>query len=56
MEQLHTLPLYDKYVKLITNHPASSYKVTNSGKSDTLVITDPNTFWANTKYMVVVVK
>jgi len=56
MQQLHVLPLYNKYVKLITNHPGSSYKVTNNGRSDTLVITDPNAFWANTKYMVVVVK
>ena len=56
MQQLHTLPLYNKFVKLITNHPGSSYKVTNNGKSDSLLITDPNAFWANTKYMVVIVK
>jgi chromosome segregation ATPase len=56
MTQLHVLPLDDKFVKLVTDHPDASYKIQGNTKTDSLVITDPNAFWSDTKYMVVVVK
>jgi len=56
LTQLKVLPLDDKFVKLVTDHPNASYKVEGNTKADSLVITDPNAFWSDTKYMVVVVR
>jgi hypothetical protein len=56
MTQLQVLPLDDKFVKLVTDHPDASYKVEGNTKTDSLVITNPNAFWSDTKYMVVVVR
>src|SRR6185312_9368857 len=56
MVTLHTIPLNGSFLKLITNHPASSYKITGSGKSDTLQITDAPSFWSESKYLVITIK
>lgn len=53
--ELHTIPLYSKFDKLVTNHPADSYKITGNGKTDTFVITDPASFWSESKYLVIIV-
>lgn len=56
MTKLQVLPLDDKFVKLVTDHPDASYKVEGNTKTDSLVITNPNAFWSDTRYMVVVVR
>jgi predicted nucleic acid-binding Zn-ribbon protein len=49
------LPVASRKVKLITDHPASSYQIVNQGekKVDYITITDPNEFWKISKYAVV---
>jgi hypothetical protein len=56
MTKLHDIPLYSKLSKIITNHPSTSYKITGSNKSDTLHISDPTSFWSESKYLVIMVK
>jgi hypothetical protein len=55
MNDLHAIPLYAKFQKLVTNHPTDSYKVTGNGKADYFVITDPALFWSTSKYLVIIV-
>lgn len=52
MTKLNAIPLNGKLEKLVTNHPASSYKISG----DTLHITDPASFWNQSKYLVIVIK
>jgi hypothetical protein len=52
---LHTIPLYAKFSKLVTSHPSNSYRVTGDGKNDSFVITDPASFWSDSKYLVIIV-
>ena len=56
MTQIKVIPLNSKFEKLVTNHPAESYNVTDNKKSDSLIIKDPTAFWSTSKYLVVVVK
>jgi len=56
MTKLQVIPLRSKFEKIVTNHPASSYLVTNNKKSDSLIIKDPEAFWSSSKYLIVVVK
>jgi len=56
MTNLNVIPLNNKFEKIITTHPASSYTVTNNHTSDSLIIKDPTAFWSASKYLVVVVK
>ncbi len=51
---LHTVVLNSKFAKLITTHPLNSYRV--STNADTLVITDPASFWSESKFMVILIK
>jgi len=53
-----SIPVCDKEsckkARLITNHPSDSYKFEGEGKAvENLVITDPDKFWASSKYLVV---
>lgn len=54
MTTLHAIVLDGKFGKLVTAHPANSYRV--SANADTLVITDPASFWSENKYLVISVK
>lgn len=56
MTKLQDIPINGKFNILITNHPAGSYKISGSKSSDTLHITDPSSFWSESKYLVIVVK
>lgn len=56
LSDLKVLPLNARFVKLITNHPSASYKVSGNKKADSLYITDPVSFWSQSKYLVVEVK
>lgn len=42
-------------IKLITDHPSSSYTIESNGGKHTIKISDPNDFWKVSKYLVVVV-
>lgn len=55
--ELNAIPLSGKRATVITPHPSNSYKIlgVEENDSDSLVITDPSTFWRASKYLVVVV-
>ena len=51
------IALYSKNAQVLTSHPAGSYTLAkNSEGKYVLTITDPNTFWSTSKYLVVQVK
>lgn len=50
------LPLGAKKAKLVTNHPASSYRLEGDKGAIKLVITNGEDFWSISKYLVVVVE
>lgn len=50
------LDVDEKDVKIITNHPTTSYKLNKDGEQvKTLEITDPNAFWKSSRYLVIVI-
>jgi len=56
LTKLQSIPLKGKFSKLITNHPAKSYRISTEGKSNNFIITSPSTFWSESKYLVVQIK
>ena len=51
------IKLYSTSANLLTSHPASSYTLQrDANKQFVLRITDPQTFWSTSKYLVVLVK
>ena len=49
--------LYSRSAKILTSHPESSYQLTqDANKQYILRITNPQLFWATSKYLVVMVK
>ena len=51
------IKLYSKSVRLLTAHPGSSYTLTTDTNGQyVLRITDPQTFWSTSKYLVVQVR
>jgi len=54
---LKEIQLSSKSAKLLTTHPAGSYKIEgNDDHADKLVILDAEKFWSVSKYLVIVVK
>lgn len=52
-----SVDLKSKKAKVITTHASDSYKIEGDKKSvDKLVITNPEKFWASSKYLVIVVE
>lgn len=52
-----TIKLYSKSAKLATNHPAGSYSLDKDAQGQyTLRITNPQSFWSISKYLVIIVK
>lgn len=52
-----TIKLYSKSAKLATNHPAGSYSLDKDAQGQyTLRITNPQSFWSVSKYLVIIVK
>lgn len=52
--QMLEVPVNAKKAKLITSHPAGSFKMDAvEGKTEKLAITDPNAFWSVSKYLVI---
>jgi hypothetical protein len=56
LTKLNVIPLNAKFKKILTTHPAESYKITGDKKADSLVITDQSAFWSENKYLVIAVK
>ncbi len=56
MTTLTSISLGGKLDKVVTNHPASSYKVTMGAKSDEITIKDAQAFWSKSKYFVAIIK
>jgi len=55
--QIGDIPLNGKLLKLVTSHPAGSYKINkNDKKTETLSISDATSFWSESKYLVVEIK
>jgi hypothetical protein len=55
--RVNEIPLGAKEAKLLTTHPAGSYKIEGAdGKAEKIVITDSGKFWSVSKYLVIVVK
>ena len=55
-KQTKNIKITGKTVKLITNHPSNSYKLENAKSSKPIVnllITDPDKFWAESKFLVI---
>ncbi len=51
------IKLYTKSASLLTSHPANSYKLERDAeKRLTLIITNPQTFWSTSRYLVIQVK
>lgn len=51
------IKLYSKSAKLLTNHPAGSYKLEKDKKGQyVLTITNPTDFWSVSKYLVIQVR
>lgn len=51
------IPVKAKKVKLVTHHPVGSYEwEKNEKNTESLTITDPQRFWATSKYLVVEVR
>ena len=51
------IQLSAKKAKLVTTHPAGSYKIDGAdGKADKLIILDADKFWSVSKYCVIVVE
>jgi len=53
---LTELPIYKKNVKILSTHPASSYKLIEGGKKsvDKLEILNYSEFWSSSKYLVII--
>lgn len=52
-----TIKLYSKHAKLRTNHPEGSYSLDKDAQGlYTLRIANPELFWSNSRYLVIVVK
>jgi predicted RNase H-like nuclease (RuvC/YqgF family) len=54
--QVTEITLAAKKAKILTTHPASSYRIEGEKKADKLVITNPKEFWGASKYLVIVVE
>jgi hypothetical protein len=57
--QVKVIPVNSRKAKLVTHHPVGSYeweKADVSGNIESLTITDPEKFWATSKYLVVEVR
>ena len=54
MRKLHDIPFDSKKAKLLTNHPEGTYELQKDNEGYlTLVITNPDSFWSLSRYLVV---
>ena len=50
---LHSIRLYSKKAKVLTNQPADSYQIVDNGGQKELRILNPAAFWSLSNYLVV---
>lgn len=51
------IKLYSKYAKLLTSHPAGSYSIQRDASDQFILhISNPQSFWSTSKYLVILVK
>jgi hypothetical protein len=48
--------LHGKFRRFVTVHPEKAYEIYTNGKSDSLMINMPSTFWSESKYLVIATK
>jgi predicted RNase H-like nuclease (RuvC/YqgF family) len=53
---LQGFSLHGKFRRFITTHPDKSYKIISVGKTDSIAINMPSTFWSESKYLVIATK
>ncbi len=57
VSSMNVIPLGAKKAKMVTTHPAGSYKIEGAdGKAEKLVINNAEEFWSTSKYLVVVIE
>jgi len=58
VSKITTIPINAKSAKVITTHPTSSYKIEMDGKkkAKSLTITNSESFWKSSKYLVITVE
>lgn len=56
LNNLTGINLHGKFRRLITTHPDKAYEIITNGKTDSIAITMPSTFWSESKYLVVAIK
>jgi len=59
IRNLDAIPVNSKKVEIVTNHPQDSYEIVVNEEEkqvDKLLIIDPDKFWGNSKYLVMVKK
>lgn len=58
VSKVTSIPINTKSAKVITTHPTSSYKIEMDGKkkAKSLTITNPESFWKSSKYLVITVE
>jgi len=55
--QTFSIPVNSKKVEIVSNHPSDSFVLNETdGNVETLEITNPDNFWKNTRYLIVVTK
>jgi chromosome segregation ATPase len=54
---LKVIPVHGKKVELVTKHDITSYEIVmKNGRAEKLVINNPEAFWRDSKYLIVLVK
>lgn len=48
--------LHGKFRRIITTHPDKAYQLIHKGKTDSIAINMPSTFWSESKYLVIATK
>lgn len=56
IREVREIPIRAESPKLVSSHPAGSYKLVGEEDNSSLVITDPEEFWKLTKHLAIVVK
>lgn len=56
IRDVSSIPILSKKVKLVTSHPSGSYKLEGDPKKqiEKITITNPEEFWASSKYLVII--
>ncbi|MBK9283639.1 MAG: hypothetical protein IPM51_04890 [Sphingobacteriaceae bacterium] len=55
IEETKTINIGSKKIKLLTNHPKSSFKIVGENPVEKIEITNPSEFWSVSKYLVIVI-